>query len=610
MSPLADAAVALAERGFAVFPLQVREKKPLGRTTGLHAGSADPALARARWAGLEALPLKPAEPGREVTWCEVPVRASPRCNVGVATGSASGVWVLDEDGAEGAASMAALEAQHGALPETVEQRTGNGRHRLFAWDPERTVRNSAGKVGAHVDVRGEGGYIVAPPSVHPSGRVYAWAPGRAPGEIAVAAAPAWLLNLVAPILPEAPAAPVRRPPSGPGGAAVREGRASAFGEATLATSCRIVAQAAPGTQSDKLFGYAMFVGGYVAGGEIDREYARRELVEAGKRMQAAGKPWSLKEIEGHVERGLAKGAELPRSAPALEGPRSAAASAARSASPDVAVERRGVQRAWGEAGHAMGGALVRWLTTRGLDPDGLPGARGKLRVAQGADGPTLLAPLVDDLDAVEPEALWRLPLLSLAERFPRNIKCDPECDEGANDFCLCAARSRESLRVVGDTEGRVCVLSRPAEPHGVLVALDLADAWALGSAAAAEGWPCLVAWAPRLSTFAGGPLGDRFGRVDPETPLADPARRPWLLPEDRINAFGPVHLAVRGDLRSPPLRVRRAMGGTRELRLEGEAAARFYAGLAEQHWRDLGANAVRALRPTAGRMGFCEGVRR
>ena len=56
--------------------------------------------------------------------------------------------------------------------------------------PDVPVRNSAGKIAAGVDVRGDGGYVLAPPSIHPSGRAYAWSVDTAG---AIAAAPDWLL---------------------------------------------------------------------------------------------------------------------------------------------------------------------------------------------------------------------------------------------------------------------------------------------------------------------------------------------------------------------------------------------------------------------------------
>ena len=64
---------------------------------------------------------------------------------------------------------ARLEAEHGALPATVEAITARGRHIYFKW-PQEPVRNSAGKIGRHIDVRGDGGYVLCPPSIHPSGR--------------------------------------------------------------------------------------------------------------------------------------------------------------------------------------------------------------------------------------------------------------------------------------------------------------------------------------------------------------------------------------------------------------------------------------------------------
>ncbi len=77
----------------------------------------------------------------------------------------------------------------------VEAKTGGGRH-LFFLHPGGTVKNSAGRLGPGLDVRGDGGYIVAPPSIHPSGRPYIWLPGRAPNETPLAAAPAWLLHRI------------------------------------------------------------------------------------------------------------------------------------------------------------------------------------------------------------------------------------------------------------------------------------------------------------------------------------------------------------------------------------------------------------------------------
>jgi Bifunctional DNA primase/polymerase, N-terminal len=212
-TPTMEAAVRLAERGIAVFPLRPRTKQPYGRTVGLHMASADVRTARERWAGRWMLPLQPIEklreknPGKSDDWLLRPVKAQPSANVAIATGASAGFWVLDEDGPEASAWIAAREAEHGPLPDTVEQQTARGRHRCFLWNDEAAaadISNRSQLSGAPLDVRGEGGYIVVAPSIHPGdakkgvppGFVYRWRPGHAPWEMDFAPAPAWLIALV------------------------------------------------------------------------------------------------------------------------------------------------------------------------------------------------------------------------------------------------------------------------------------------------------------------------------------------------------------------------------------------------------------------------------
>jgi hypothetical protein len=113
----------------------------------------------------------------------------------MATGPGSGVWVLDVDGEQGRTSLAEQEAGHGPLPATLASRTGRedgGEHRWFTWPVDFNIRNSASKLAPGLDVRGDGGYVVIPPSVHPSGADYHWAIPEA----SIADAPDWLLKLV------------------------------------------------------------------------------------------------------------------------------------------------------------------------------------------------------------------------------------------------------------------------------------------------------------------------------------------------------------------------------------------------------------------------------
>jgi len=101
-------------------------------------------------------------------------RRWPGANVGIVTGMASGLLVLDIDPRHGGVeSLALLEREHGSLPETAEVSTGGGGRHILFLHPGFRVKNRANMMPG-VDVRGDDGYIVAPPSLHASGRRYEW----------------------------------------------------------------------------------------------------------------------------------------------------------------------------------------------------------------------------------------------------------------------------------------------------------------------------------------------------------------------------------------------------------------------------------------------------
>lgn len=106
------------------------------------------------------------------------------------------MFVVDVDGKKGRASLAALEAHHGPLPATLASHTGredSGEHRWFTWPGDRNIRNSTGKLlGDGLDIRAAGGYVIVPPSMHPTGRAYQWADTT----VRIADAPMWLLEMV------------------------------------------------------------------------------------------------------------------------------------------------------------------------------------------------------------------------------------------------------------------------------------------------------------------------------------------------------------------------------------------------------------------------------
>lgn len=119
----------------------------------------------------------------------------PSANVGVATGSRSGFWALDIDGAEGLATLCEIERAHGALPQTIMQETPKGGlHFLFSYRPGGDRIGNKVRALPNVDTRSNGGYILVAPSFSPSaGRAWAWRPGRVPGVVPTAPAPEWLI---------------------------------------------------------------------------------------------------------------------------------------------------------------------------------------------------------------------------------------------------------------------------------------------------------------------------------------------------------------------------------------------------------------------------------
>lgn len=146
--------------------------------------STDPKRIKARWTGKGRYPENKA--GDRIKYYN---RAAPR-NWGIATGG--DIFAVDLDGEAGAAWLAEHRED---LPATVENVTGSGgRHLLYRLPAEEVIRNTASSMAPGVDIRGEGGVIVAGLSIHPSGNFYTFEAGRAPWECRVAEAPAWLIE--------------------------------------------------------------------------------------------------------------------------------------------------------------------------------------------------------------------------------------------------------------------------------------------------------------------------------------------------------------------------------------------------------------------------------
>lgn len=141
------AALRYAMRGWRVVPIKAGEKRP-AINDWVQLATTDAATIERWW------------------------KSNPGCGVGIVTGKKSGIFVLDVDGEKGRSTLRALEAANDVLPATYVVKTGTGYHLYFEY-PDFEIRNDASKrLGPGLDIRGEGGQVVAPPTIHPSGRAY------------------------------------------------------------------------------------------------------------------------------------------------------------------------------------------------------------------------------------------------------------------------------------------------------------------------------------------------------------------------------------------------------------------------------------------------------
>lgn len=185
MTSLIEAAHDYARRGWRVIPLH--RVGPDGRTCSCNKGGNCTSKGKHPidngWQKAQRL----AGPEIQETWD----RERPP-NLGIATGVESGFWVLDIDPKGGGLeSMAELVAAHGPMPPTLVFQTGSDGYHYGFEMPEFEVRNDqSGRVGPGIDVRGQGGQIVAPPSRTDKGDY------RVVTDLPPAPAPQWLLDLV------------------------------------------------------------------------------------------------------------------------------------------------------------------------------------------------------------------------------------------------------------------------------------------------------------------------------------------------------------------------------------------------------------------------------
>jgi hypothetical protein len=231
-------------------------KHPLGRLgpNGVKNASTDPAVIRSWW------------------------RRKPKANLAVRTGRQSGLTVVDIDGEEGERALVALERRFGALPDLYPmQWTGAGRggwQAFVAWPEGREIRNSASRLEPKLDTRGEGGYVLVPPSA--AAEPYRWAPDRDPWTLQPEPAPGWLLDLLDP-----PSAPEPRQPwSGQPRTAGADG--DRYLERAIAAELALIASAPEGRRNDQFNESAFSLFRFAAEGRIAAGSVARGLEAAAR----------------------------------------------------------------------------------------------------------------------------------------------------------------------------------------------------------------------------------------------------------------------------------------------------------------------------------------
>ena len=270
-------ALGYAAKGLPVFPCKPDSKRPYTKH-GLKDASTDTKLIKDWWA----------------LW--------PDALIAVPTGERSKCWVLDVD------DPAAFEASCKLdLPDTRRVDTDKGYHLYWLWNPDQEVRNSQKTSSGWpfeslpgTDVRGEGGYVIVPPSLHPSGKRYRWH-----ADTETVEPPKALLDIVRKVKPQSAAT-----------APLMVGSTSHYGRTALEGECAKVRSAPNGAQEATLNEAALKIGGLIAGGQIDGVEAEQALTEAGCDMPSYNPkdPWKADDIAAKVERGLKDGARQPRTA--------------------------------------------------------------------------------------------------------------------------------------------------------------------------------------------------------------------------------------------------------------------------------------------------------
>lgn len=266
--------------GMSVIPLLPRDKRPNWRLLPLNSKN------EPTWTPFQ---IERADTDRIMVWWD----KLPEGNVGIVCGAVSGVVVLDVDGPEGSDQITGRD-----MPKTPYVATGKGYHYYFA-HPGFETANFARKLPG-LDFRGDGGYVVAPPSIHPSGSAYTWA--LTPNQTPFAQAPQWLIDLLKEKSTRLEPKPIPTPHVG--------GSNAAYASKAFQNELAILQATVEGQRNHQLNKAAFALGQLVAIGELSES----EVV-SGLTSVALSIGLGHAEIARTIASGLEDGRNQPRSIP-------------------------------------------------------------------------------------------------------------------------------------------------------------------------------------------------------------------------------------------------------------------------------------------------------
>ncbi|HVE23107.1 MAG TPA: bifunctional DNA primase/polymerase [Acidocella sp.] len=273
--PILESALSIAAAGWPVFPCGA-DKAPVC-AGGLKAATTDPTRIKSLFS------------------------ISKTAMIGMRMGKPSGLIAVDIDPRHGGENWLATHLAD--LPETRIHSTMSGGVHLLFRAPDVEIRNSASKIAPGVDVRGEGGYIIVPPS-----------PGYSieNPDVDIADLPAWLEALCKPAQAPAPSGAADRPAR----PAATVDDATPYGRAALDSACNEIRNAPDGAKHDTINRVGFSIGGIVGGGELaDAEaFSALSLALADLRPRCA----DFRAAERTLRRSYDEGRGRPREIPAMQ----------------------------------------------------------------------------------------------------------------------------------------------------------------------------------------------------------------------------------------------------------------------------------------------------